>query len=77
MPIANIIGLVIIGALILFALIMIIRLKAWEAGYKEGWADADKLTQSVVSDILKKAGEMEEDNDDRTDAASEDGVEED
>ena len=75
MPIANIIGLVIIGALILFALIMIIRLKAWEAGYKQGWADADKLTQSVVSDILKKAGEMEGLND-RTDAASEDGVEE-
>lgn len=77
MPIANIIGLAIIGALVLFALVMIIRLKAWSAGYKQGWEDADKLTKSVVNDILTRAGEMEEMNDDRVDAASESGSAED
>lgn len=76
MPIANIIGLAIIGALVLFALVMIIRLKAWGDGYKQGWTDADKLTKSVVYDILNRAGEMEEMNNDRVDAASESGSEE-
>lgn len=76
MSIANIIGLAIIGALILFALVMIIRLQAWGNGYKQGWADADKLTKAVVNDILARAGEMEEMNNDRVDAASESGSEE-
>lgn len=76
MPIANIIGLAIIGALVLFALVMIIRLRAWGKGYKQGWSDADKLTKSVVNDILTRAGEMEEMNDDRINAAPESGSEE-
>ena len=76
MPIANIIGLAIIGALILTVLVIYIRLKAWSNGYKQGWADADKLTKSVVNDILSRAGEMEDINDDRIDAASESGSEE-
>lgn len=76
MPIANIIGLAIIGALVLFALVMIIRLRAWSEGYKQGWEDADKLTKSVVNDILIRAGEMEEMNDDRINAAPESGSEE-
>ena len=76
MPIANIICIAIIGALVLFALVMIIRLKAWGDGYKQGWADADKLTKSVVYDILDRAGEMEEMNDDRVDATPESGSEE-
>lgn len=76
MPISNIIALAVIGALILFALVMIIRLKAWGNGYKQGWSDADKLTKSVVNDILSRAGEMEEMNDDRINAAPESGSEE-
>lgn len=76
MPIANIIGLAIIGALILTALVMFIRLKAWGDGYKQGWEDADKLTKAVVNDILIRAGEMEEMDNDRVDAAPESGSEE-
>lgn len=76
MPIANIIGLAIIGALVLTAIVMVIRLQAWGDGYRQGWADADKLTKAVVDDILNRAGEMEEMNDDRVDAASESGSEE-
>lgn len=76
MPIANIIGLAIIGALVLTAIVMVIRLQSWSEGYKQGWADADKLTNEVVNDILSRAGEMEEMNDDRVDAASESGSEE-
>ena len=76
MPIANIIGLAIIGALVLTAIVMIIRLQAWGEGYKQGWADADKLTKAVVDDILDRAGETEEMNNDRVDAASESGSEE-
>jgi hypothetical protein len=76
MPIANIIGLAIIGALVLTGLVIGIRLKAWAAGYKQGWEDADKLTKSVVYDILNRAGEMEEMNNDRVDAAPESGSEE-
>ena len=76
MPIANIIGLAIIGAIVLFASGMIIRLKAWGEGYKQGWEDADKLTKAVVNDILIRAGEMEEMNNDRVDATSESGSEE-
>lgn len=77
MPIANIIGLAIIGALILIAIMMAIRLQAWGEGYKQGWEDADKLTKSVVYDILNRAGEMEEMNDGRVDAAPESGSKED
>lgn len=76
MPIANIIGLAIIGVLALTAMVMIIRAKAWGEGYKEGWKDADKLTAALVNDILSRAGEMEEMNDDRVDAAPESGSEE-
>lgn len=76
MPIGNIIGLAIIGAIVLTALVIDIRLKAWGEGYKQGWEDADKLTKSVVYDILDRAGEMEEMNDDRVDAAPESGSEE-
>lgn len=77
MPIVNIICLAIIGAWVLTAIVIVIRLKAWDDGYKQGWKDADKLTAALVNDILSRAGEMEEMNDDRVDAAPESGSEED
>lgn len=76
MPIANIIGIAIIGALVLMAMVMCIQAKAWGEGYKQGWEDADKLTKSVVYDILKRAGETEEMPDDRADGASEESSKE-
>ena len=77
MPIANIIGLAIIGAIVLTVLVMIIRLKAWGEGYKQGWSDADKVTKAVVNDILQRAGEMGDTNNDRADGASEESSEKD
>jgi hypothetical protein len=56
MPIANIIGLSIIGAIVLMVLVMIIRLKAWGDGYSEGFKDCQKLTESYVNELMK-AGE--------------------
>ena len=76
MPIANIISIAIIGALVLTVMVMCIRARAWGEGYKQGWEDADKVTRAVVADILTKAGEMEDMNDDRVNAAPEGGSKE-
>jgi hypothetical protein len=53
MPIANIIGLAVIGAIVLFALVMVIRAKAWGEGYSEGFKDCQKLTESYVNELMK------------------------
>ena len=77
MATSSIIGLAVIAALILIALLVVISQQSWNKGYKQGFKHARMITNAVVNDILKRAGETEEIPDDRVDGASEEGSEED
>lgn len=71
-----IVAICIVSILGLFALLMGVHCAGYEKGYNEGFNDHKRLTESQVIYLLKRAGEMEEMNDDRVDAAPESGSEE-